>query len=429
MEKMLNWLNKTLVPKMNKLTANIWVQTIRDSMLQLLPFIFIGSIFTVFGIVKSIFAGFPIDGYALSDWTFGKISLFVAFLIPFNFCEKKRLRSHRIVAGATSLIFFLITITPRIEMNEVIGFGDGALGATGMFCAMVAGVFTSIVVQISSKFSFFKEDSELPDFIREWFDLIVPIFIVVIVGWVLVLELNVDLFGLIESVFDPFSSGMQFLLVYILFEMARTLFYTMGISAWVLTGIWTPVTLGAIARNAALVAEGNATVQNMSWVTAETANAFIMMGGTGATLALSLLLLRAKSKGLKSLGKASLVPSLLNINEPVMFGCVVWNPLLMIPALLCAIALPISTFVFMKVIPIVPIPSAVFNFWFAPCPVLGYFSTQSIMGVLLVFINLIISGLIYYPFFKVYDNLQVQKEIEVTEQEKRKSEKKAEVIL
>lgn len=410
MDKLLEWMNVKLVPKMNKLTANIWVQTIRDSMLQLLPFIFIGSIFTLCGIIKAVFPGFPIDGDTLSTWTFGKISLFVAFLIPFNYCEKKHLNSHRIVAGATSLIFFLITITPRIEMNKVIGFGDGSLGATGMFCAMVAGVFTAIVVQLSSKFSFFKEDSELPDFIQEWFDLIVPIFIVVIVGWILVIKMHVDLFGLIELAFTPFSSGMQLLAVYILFEFCRTLFYTMGISAWVLTGIWTPVTLGAIARNAALVADGNATAQNLSWVTAETANAFIMMGGTGATLSLALLLLTAKSKGLKSLGKASLLPSLMNINEPVMFGCIVWNPLLMIPSLLCAIALPITTFILMKVIPIVPIPSAVFNFWFAPAPVLGYFSTRSVMGIFLVLVNLLVSGAIYYPFFKLYDRSVLQKE-------------------
>ncbi|MCI8528056.1 MAG: PTS sugar transporter subunit IIC [Lachnospiraceae bacterium] len=412
MQKILDWMNDKLVPKMNKITSNVWVQVIRDSMLQLLPFIFIGSIFTVIGIINSVFPGFPIDGNALSGWTFGKISLFVAFLIPFNYCEKMRLRSHRIIAGSVSLILFLIIITPRIEVNEIIGFGDSSLGATGMFCAMVAGVFTSLVVRLFRKFSFFKEDSVIPDFIKEWFDLIVPIFFVVITGWIVVLKLKVDLFGVIEILFKPFSSGMQILGVYICFELARTLFYTMGVSAWVLTGIWTPVTLGAIAKNAELAAAGTATVQNLSMVTAETANAYIMMGGTGATLALSLMLLGAKSRKLKTLGKASIVPSLININEPVMFGCVVWNPILMIPALLNAIALPVSTFIFMKVIPIVPIPVHVFNFWFAPCPVLGYFSSQSIMGVVLVLINLVISGIIYYPFFKVYDNQELQKELE-----------------
>lgn len=58
----------------------------------------------------------------------------------------------------------------------------------------------------------------------------------------------------------------------------------------------------------------------------------ITLGGGGATLGLCILLLRSKSKELKTLGKLSIGPAIFNINEPIIFGLpMVLNPLMMIP--------------------------------------------------------------------------------------------------
>ncbi|WP_264471693.1 PTS transporter subunit EIIC, partial [Thomasclavelia ramosa] len=63
--------------------------------------------------------------------------------------------------------------------------------------------------------------------------------------------------------------------------------------------------------------------------------AYIIFGGMGVTLPLAVYFLRSKSKRLKLLGKVYIGPTLLNINEPIMYGNVVWNPILMIPSWLC----------------------------------------------------------------------------------------------
>lgn len=37
-------------------------------------------------------------------------------------------------------------------------------------------------------------------------------------------------------------------------------------------------------------------------------------------------MLRSRSNRLKAMGRATLIPSIFNINEPVVFGVIAWNP-------------------------------------------------------------------------------------------------------
>lgn len=81
-------------------------------------------------------------------------------------------------------MLFLITISPQVIADGQPGFGHAALGAGGMFVAMVTGVITGLVMSWFGKFSFFKESSAIPDFVRASFDAMLPVSIVVVFGWV-----------------------------------------------------------------------------------------------------------------------------------------------------------------------------------------------------------------------------------------------------
>lgn len=62
---------------------------------------------------------------------------------------------------------------------------------------------------------------------------------------------------------------------------------------------------------------------------------FIVVGGSGATMGLVICYLRSRSAHLRSIGRLSVVPSIFNINEPVIFGTpIVMNPVFFIPFLL-----------------------------------------------------------------------------------------------
>ena len=196
--------------------------------------------------------------------------------------------------------------------------------------------------------------------------------------------------------------------------------YSMGISTWVLTPMSQPLKLQFIAANLAMVAAGTATAANLHIFT-ETFiyTCYLWVGGVGATLSLVILMCFSKSKELKALGKACLVPSIFNINEPVVFGAIAWNPLLMVPMWIQGIVLPLLTWLFTKVIPFAPIPRIQFELWYTPYPISTFISTQgSILGVLFAIVTFLLSGLIWYPFFKAYEAEKVAKETLIASSEK-----------
>lgn len=404
MKKLISWLENSFAPKLNKINNLIWIVTIKDSMLQILPFILLGSIFCCLAIIED-YVSLPFSFWTPFGWTMGKLSLLVAFLIPFNYCEKKKYRKQRLIAGLSGLILFMIVISPIIEAENSVGFGHSAFGAGGMFCAIITGIISGLIMGAFAKFSLFKEDSAIPDFVRSWFDALLPIGIIVCLGWIIVSILHVNLYSIILSIFMPLQNFLQTWYGFTLFTFIGCFIYSMGISGWVLTPVDTPVKLNAITTNLALVAAGTATVANMQIYTEGLVYCtYMWVGGVGCTLPLVFMLLRSKSKELKTLGRASLVPGIFNINEPVVFGCIAWNPYLMIPMWLQGIIIPLLTWFGAKVIAFAPIPRIQFELWYTPYPISTWISTRSIRAIIFLLISVAVSTLIWYPFFKAYEN-------------------------
>lgn len=47
MNKFMKWLNESFAPKMQKINNNPWILTIKESIMQVMPLIFLGSIFCI----------------------------------------------------------------------------------------------------------------------------------------------------------------------------------------------------------------------------------------------------------------------------------------------------------------------------------------------------------------------------------------------
>ena len=168
--------------------------------------------------------------------------------------------------------------------------------------------------------------------------------------------------------------------------------------------------LSGIAENERLAAHGlkavNITTQEVFYT------GFIAAGGIGFTITLAIMMLfLSKSQQLKAVGRATFPASILNINEPLVYGApIAFNPLLMIPMWLNGILIPAVAGAAMR-LNIVPIPDKVFWIWYLPFPVSTYITT-GIKGVLLFVILFILSWTIYYPFFKYYDAQLLTNELE-----------------
>ena len=138
---------------------------------------------------------------------------------------------------------------------------------------------------------------------------------------------------------------------------------------------------------------------------------WVWQGGSGATLPLVLLLTRARSTQLRTLGRLSVLPSLCNINEPILFGVpLVLNPSLAVPFFavpmlsVCTAYLAFSLDWVTR--PFLELP------WTLPAPVGAYLATGGDgRAVLLQMFNLGLGLLVYWPFVHRYDQRLQRQEL------------------
>ena len=121
------------------------------------------------------------------------------------------------------------------------------------------------------------------------------------------------------------------------------------------------------------------------------------------------------------MGKATIVPSLFNINEPLVFSTIVNNPYMFIPMMLQSIILPANAYLWMS-LGWAGYHCQMFDMNFAPNAVSAFFLSNGNWGnALLCVVNLIIAAVIWYPFFKADDNAKYRKEQELAAEEAEKT--------
>jgi len=128
----------------------------------------------------------------------------------------------------------------------------------------------------------------------------------------------------------------------------------------------------------------------------------VFPGGAGATLPLVLLLLRSKVKRVRTVALATLLPSLANANEPLMFGLpLVLNPVLGIPFVITPLVLAVVSWwainLGLVARPAIYIPSTV------PIPIGAFLATKDWRSIILMLLDIGIGAAIYAPFVSVYE--------------------------
>lgn len=400
MKKFMDWVTESFSPKVNKISRNPWVAAIQNAILTAMPFVFIGSFATLLSIIHDFWDAFP-DLSIISTFSFGLFSLYLSYLIPESIMNQKGHKDVARPAGLAGISFFLILVSPKILEGDIIQFDLNTFGAGGMIAALVVGVFVGIIMNVFSKWKFIGEDSAIPDFVAVWFNTLIPIIIILLIGWLFTFELDINLYDLINSMLSPLIKlGGGFWGFVIISFIGYSFLYTFGISTWVIFPVQSAIALPAIAENQANAAAG---LEATNIFTAETIQ-LVTIGGGGATLSLAIMLaFLAKSNRLRAIGKASFIPSLFNINEPIVFGApIAFNPILMIPMWINGLLLPILVWFAMQ-LRFLPIPEDPFQLWYLPAPILTWIIVKSINGLIFFVIVFVVSWLVYYPFFKAYD--------------------------
>ncbi|MBS7576899.1 MULTISPECIES: PTS transporter subunit EIIC [unclassified Enterococcus] len=408
MKRFMDWLTNSFAPSMNNLFSKPWLAALSSSMQKIIPFILTGSLIYFYNVFVSFFPQLP-DLSPIVNFSFGLISLIVAFMMANQCMEKLNHPFYITNAGLAAICVLIMTVIPQGENADSLSAFLGNLGPSGIAVGMVVGLFVSVVFHLWGKLNFMKESS-VPDFVTGWINTIIPNLIVLGITMILVNVLKINMFEVILSVFKPVAAIGQTLPGFILICFIPAFFYTMGISSWLFGAVTTPIFMAGIQANIEAV-EAGGVAQNI--VTSESVFtlAFITMGGMCATLGLNLLMCFSKSKQLKTLGRVFLAPSIFNINEPVMFGApVVFNPLLMLPAWINSIVGAIYVWVLMST-GLLNIPSKMIQVGQVPAPISSVMVTQDIRAVIWWVILFVIYLVIWYPFFKAFEKEKLAEEI------------------
>lgn len=328
------WIEKYLVPVMNKITQNFWFGIVADAILYIVPFSMVSTIPSLWGILRRFVPVLP-DISALSTYSFGMIGLFVVFIIPYNCLTKLEKKDRAMIAGFTGIGAYMLCMN-MVSVDGGYLVDLSKFGAGGMFTSMFVGLIVALVYKLMIQFSFFGEDSVIPDFVKNWFDNILAILISLFIAFLFTNILKIDVFTMVQFLMKPVTGFAQSMPGVVMITFLQNIFYFFGISGWVFTPVTRTITQAAMAENAALMAEGLAPKN----IYAYGFSRYHHIGGQGATLPLAFYMLFAKSKRYRVLGKATLVPSIFNINEPLQYGAVVGNPFMLIPTVLIAIILP-----------------------------------------------------------------------------------------
>lgn len=417
-------------PFFEKISRNIYLQAIKDGFLGCMPIVLTSSIFLLIATLPGV-VGITLP-QPLIDWcnklynfTMGVMGIMVAGTTAKNFTASMNRRmpagkvlndGSTMVAAQCSMLLLAVTqFTTKFNGSELSVFDCTSMGTRGLFSAYIAAFITVWVYKFCvSRDLTIKLPKEVPGAIAQNFRDIIPFGgAVIICGIIDVVVRNlmgVPFSELLIKLLSPLFTAAETYPGLILIQAATAFFWFIGVHgpSIVQPGI-DPIRLANQAENLQVLLAGGHPAHSLTFNMSLVGE----FGGTGATFIVPLLLiLFMKSKQLKAVGKASIVPVAFAVNEPLLFGApMILNPYMLIP-FVTAGCVNVSVAKFF----IDNVGMNGFSFvvpWATPAPI-GIFITTNFQLIALVFVAIIIllDAIIYLPFLKAYDKLLCDQEAE-----------------
>ncbi|MFJ5758562.1 PTS cellobiose transporter subunit IIC [Neobacillus sp. NPDC093182] len=421
-------LSKYLVPIAGKLNNNRFLSVLRDAFMLAFPLTIFGSIFVVLTNLpfldklmnEGAIANFRDMFGIASSATMGIMSVFVVFGIGYYLSRSYNVEA--IFGGAIALVSFFM-LTPFVVQPENGELVTGVipldrLGAKGMFLGMItAFLATEIYRRIVQKNITIKMPPGVPPAVAKSFAALIPAFITltvflginIFVTQLFNTNMHDVIYKAIQAPLVGLGSGIIPTLIAIFFIQILWFFGLHG--QVIINSVMDPIWNTLMIENLEAYTAGNPVPNIISKPFIEIYT--VGMGGTGMTLAVVLaILLFMKSKQMKQVGKLGLGPGLFNVNEPIIFGLpIVMNPIVIVPWILAPIVVTLVSY-FAMASGLVPPPTGVAVPWTVPFFINGIMATNSLAGGLLQLVNIVIVFVIWFPFLKSLDRVNIQKEKE-----------------
>lgn len=400
------FLNRRIVPALTALSENTELSAIRAGMVSVVPLTIIGGLFMVVAFL-------PVPGWEerISRYldllqipvsaTFGLLAVFACFAVAYDL--GKQLKQEAVVSASMATLVFLMI---QLDLKEQTLVMEG-LGSKGLFTAILVALVTVRVQQfLTQRQLVIRLPESVPSVVYESFLSLTPMVLLLVVFWVIRFVLGIDINHELQTLFQPLVFSLNTLPGILVYAFLVTMLWSVGINGDnTMDAIVAPIFLQYLADNVTAVTQG----QPLPYITAYGFfTAFVNVGGTGATLALALIMLNSKDAVYRKVSRLSLPTQVFQINEPIFFGFpIVLNPVFMIPYVLNALMLTTGTYLLMEwgLIhkPFVNVP------WTTP-PVLGHYLVSggdwraAVWGV----VSILLAALVYLPFARAAERQRLR---------------------
>ncbi len=391
---------------LQRLSEHRWLRAIRNSLVLLLPVVFVGAIALLLGSFPysavlpktALTLGNEWREMAILAWnaSSGIMALCLVVLISHFLAVETRDRqiveiSPPLVAIVSLVNFFILARFSNLAT------GAWELGPRNVLPAILVAILSTELFLFFTRFKvlgFGQKTYDLDPALHLALNAIGPVVTTVTV-FVLASQglslLSFDLSLWVRdgaiSFNDAFGSQLPGLLV---LGLLNQMLWFVGIHGWnVLESIY-PV-LFATPGNAKQVFDITTTFFNL----------YVHIGGAGSTLGLLLAIqIYAQQGEARRVAKYALIPSLFNINELVIFGLpIIFNPIYLLPFLIAPLMQAVVSFFCIRyglvVLDVTVVP------WMTPPILAGTLNAGSWHGGALQLFNIVMSAMIYAPFVRI----------------------------
>lgn len=419
MESIVKFLEKGQ-PYFDKVSKNIYLQAIKDGFLAAMPIILSSSVFLLISTLPGVVA--TVGGFTLPDWwnvdvvnfcnkvynfTMGVVGIMVAGTTASALTGSKNRRmpagkainaTSTMVAAMCAMLILAVTQTSaKIDGADVSVFFTDNMGTKGLLSSFVAAFATVNIYAFCIKRDItIKLPKEVPGAIaqnfRDIFAFSFSILFVAVIDVICRTCLAVPFANVISTLVSPLFAAADSYAGLALIWFMIPLFWFMGIHGpSVVKPALNAALFGNITTNLATLQAGGHPALAL---TENFGNYIGELGGTGATFIVPIIfLLFMRSKQLKAVGKASVVPVMFAVNEPLLFAApIILNPYFLIPFLFA------------------PVANVLIGKFFID-------TNFQPISLVLVVVLLVVDFLIYYPFCKAYDNVLCKQEAETLAEE------------
>ena len=411
-------ISEKILPLANALGQNRYLTVLRDAFMLSFPITMFGSIVVVInnlpffndatkGTLSTLFG----NG---QNATMSIMTVFVTFGIGYYLSKSYDVEG--IFGGAVSFASFLI-LTPFFMTTESGETVTGVLsldrlGAKGMFIGMIAAFLAAeIYCRVTKRGWQIKMPDGVPPAVTKSFAALIPaivtltIFLMInaIMTGVFHANLHDVIYELIQKPLTGLGSSLPATLLALFLVQFLWFFGLHGqiIVNSVMDSIWNTLMLD----NLEAYQNGEALPHIVTKPFMETFT--VGLGGSGMTLAVVILMAFVlKKKQYRDVGRLALAPGIFNVNEPAIFGMpIVLNATILIPWVVAPLVVTTFNYLVMAA-GLVPAPTGVSVPWTVPVIASGVLATNSWLGGLLQVIDVVLVGMIWYPFLRILDRQQ-----------------------